>query len=109
MVSRTAYTQLRYSPVLLAGTLIGLALVWLAPVGAILNGHGWRFCAGLFAFILAMLSYQPTLARYRQDRTWARALPAIALFYMAATIGSAFNSWRGTGAAWKNRAYGGAP
>jgi hypothetical protein len=34
------------------------------------------------------------------------ALPAIAGFYMAATIGSAVDHWRGRGARWKDRAYG---
>src|SRR5580658_1026144 len=32
MVSRTAYAQLAYSPLLLAGTILGLALTYLAPV-----------------------------------------------------------------------------
>src|SRR6202451_3528848 len=32
MVSRTAYAQLRYSPLLLAGTVLGLAVTYLAPV-----------------------------------------------------------------------------
>ena len=40
-------------------------------------------------------------------RAYAIALPAIALFYMAATIGSACNHWLGRGAKWKRRAYAG--
>ncbi len=32
MVTRSAYAQLRYSPLLLAGTVVGLALTYLAPV-----------------------------------------------------------------------------
>ena len=36
---------------------------------------------------LAMVSYFPTLRRYRQPASLALALPLIALFYMAATIG----------------------
>jgi hopene-associated glycosyltransferase HpnB len=106
MVSRTAYTQLRHNPLLLAGTLIGLALVWLVPAWQVLFGHGWHFIFGLAAFALAVLTFQPTLARYGRNRFWALALPAIALFYMAATIGSAFNHITGKGAAWKSRAYG---
>jgi hypothetical protein len=34
------------------------------------------------------------------------ALPAIASFYMAATVGSAVRHWRGSGARWKDRDYG---
>ncbi len=106
MVSRTAFTQLRNSPALLVLTILGLTLVWLAPAWAVLFGHGARFLFGLLAYVLAMLSFLPTLRRYGQDPAWAFALPLIALFYMAATIASAANHWRGRGAAWKNRAYG---
>ena len=55
---------------------------------------------------LSAASYQPTLARYGRSPLWALALPLIAIFYMAATVGSALNYWRGRGARWKNRAYG---
>jgi hopene-associated glycosyltransferase HpnB len=106
MVARTAFTQLKYSGAMLALTLLGLTLVWLVPVYEIFCGHGWGFLCGLAAFALAAVSYMPTLARYRQSRFWALALPVIALFYMAATAGSALKHWRGTGANWKNRAYG---
>jgi hopene-associated glycosyltransferase HpnB len=106
MVSRTAFTQLRYSAWILAGTLIGLTLVWLVPVYETLFGHGWHFIAGLIALALSMVSYMPTLQRYRRPKYWALALPLIALFYMAATLASAITHWRGAGATWKNRAYG---
>jgi hopene-associated glycosyltransferase HpnB len=106
MITRTAFTQLRYSPALLALTLLGLTVVWLAPVAAILFMRGWPFAFGLVAFALSVISYMPTLARYRRNRFWALALPLIALFYMAATLGSALNYWRGQGARWKSRAYG---
>ncbi len=63
-------------------------------------------CSGSAAFALSAASYLPTLARYGRNRLWALALPLIALFYMAATVGSALNYWRGQGARWKSRAYG---
>jgi len=105
MVSRTAFTQLRYSALLLLLTLAGLTLVWLVPAWAILFGPGWSRTAGLITFALAALSYLPTLARYRRSPLWALALPLIACFYIAATLGSAVNHWFGRGARWKNRAY----
>jgi len=105
MVSRTAFTQLRYSALLLLLTLAGLTLVWLVPPWAILFGHGWVRMAGLATLLLAGLSYLPTLARYGCNPLWALALPLIASFYMAATLGSALNHWFGRGARWKNRAY----
>jgi hopene-associated glycosyltransferase HpnB len=106
MISRTAFTQLRYSPALLMLTLLGLTLVWLVPTAAILFGHGRESVFGLAAFGLAAVSYLPTLSRYGRSRLWALALPLIALFYMAATCGSAWDYWRGRGARWKARAYG---
>jgi hopene-associated glycosyltransferase HpnB len=106
MIARTAFTQLRYSPALLALTLLGLTVVWLVPAAAILCMRGWPLACGLVAFSLSMISYLPTLARYGRNRLWALALPMIALFYMAATVGSAVNYWRGRGARWKSRAYG---
>jgi len=108
MISRTAFTLLRYSAAVLVVTMLGLSLVWLVPVWAVLFGHGWRFLFGLTASALAVASYMPTLARYRVSRLWALALPAIALFYMAATLSSARDYWRGTGARWKSRDYGNA-
>ncbi len=105
MISRTAFTQLRHSVGLLLLTLLGLTTVWLVPAWEILFGHGWPAAAGLAAFSLACTSYLPTLTRYRQSWLWSLCLPLIALFYMAASLGSALNYWLGRGANWKNRAY----
>lgn len=106
MISRTAFTQLNYSIALLVLTLLALTLVWLVPAVAILFGYGRQFALGLVTFGLAGVSYLPTLARYGRNRLWALALPLIALFYMAATLSSAVDYWRGRGARWKSRAYG---
>ena len=106
LISRTAFTQLRYSALILLLTLLGLTLVWLVPIGEILFGHDARRLAGLVAYALSTISYLPTLKRYGRNRLSALALPLIALFYMAATLGSALNHWLGTGARWKGRAYG---
>jgi hopene-associated glycosyltransferase HpnB len=105
MISRTAFTQLRYSTSLLLLTMAGLTVVWLVPPWEAVFGSGWRFGCGLAACALAALSYLPTLSRYRRVKLWALTLPLIALFYMAATAASAVNYWRGKGAHWKNRAY----
>ena len=106
MVSRTAYVQLRFSPAILVGTIAGLALVWLAPPLLALFGTGWARWAGLATFAAACASYLPTLRRFRQNPAWALLLPAVALFYMAATIDSAVQYHRGRGAVWKRRSYG---
>jgi hopene-associated glycosyltransferase HpnB len=105
MISRTAFTQLRYSAILLALTLIGLTLVWWAPIASAVLGEGWVRICGVVAYALGAVSYVPTLARYARSRWWSLALPLIALFYMAATVDSALMYWRGAGARWKNRDY----
>jgi hopene-associated glycosyltransferase HpnB len=108
MIARCAYTQLNHSAAILIGTILGLTLVFLIAPYEVLCGHGATFLFGLAASALMVLTYFPTLARYRLSKAYALALPAVALFYMAATLASALNTWRGTGAKWKNRAYGGA-
>ncbi len=105
MVARTAYVQLRFSPAILAGTIAGLALVWLAPPAAALFGHGPARWAGLAAWAGSAASFVPTLRRFRQSPLWALALPLVAGFYMAATVGSAVDHHRGRGVVWKRRAY----
>jgi hopene-associated glycosyltransferase HpnB len=105
MVARTAYVQLRFSPLVLAGTIAGLALVWLAPPATTLAGHGWTRALGLATWLAASASYLPTLRRFGRSPLWAPFLPLVALFYMAATIGSAIDHHRGRGVAWKGRAY----
>lgn len=107
MIARTAFTQLRYSALLLLFTMASLTLIWLVPAWETLFGHGWRVILGLSAWALAAITYVPTLTRYRQNRALSLALPLIALFYMSATFGSALQYWFGSGATWKNRAYDG--
>ncbi|MFL5283882.1 MAG: glycosyltransferase [Rhodopila sp.] len=105
MITRTAYVQLRFSPLLLAGTIVAMALVWLVPPAAFLFGHGAARAFGLLAWIMLAASYVPTLQRFRRSLLWAPLLPLIAGFYTTATIGSAVNHYRGRGVAWKGRAY----
>ena len=105
MVARTAYVQLRFSPFLLLGTALAMVLTWLVPPAAALFAHGAARWLGIAAWIMLAASYLPTLHRYGRSRLWAPFLPLIAAFYLAATIGSAVNHYRGRGVAWKGRAY----
>jgi hopene-associated glycosyltransferase HpnB len=107
MVARSAYEQLRHSPLLLAGTLAGLGLLFVAPPAYALLGEGGPRAMGVGAWAMMAASFISTLRRYGRSRAWAVALPAIALFYMAATLASAVAHHRGRGAVWKGRAYGG--
>jgi len=49
MVARSAYTQLRYSPLALAGCVVGLAYVFFGPVAALVWGAGATRLWGLLA------------------------------------------------------------
>ena len=106
MITRTAFTQLHYSAVLLLLTLVGLMLVWWVPLVEAVVGRDWSRACGSAAFLMAAFTFLPTLRRYGRSPVWALALPLIALFYMGATLTSALNHWRGSGARWKNRDYG---
>jgi hopene-associated glycosyltransferase HpnB len=103
MVSRSAYDQLRYSPLLLIGTVAGLALTFLAPPLLALLGSGAARALGLAAWGLMALAFQPMLRFYRVSPLWGAALPAIAAFYLAFTLDSAYQHWRGRGGMWKGR------
>ena len=104
MVSRTAYAQLGYSPLLLAGTVLGLAITYLAPVLFAAFGSGTARFLGIAAWLLMALAFQPILRFYRVSPLWGLALPAIAAIYMAFTVDSAYQHARGRGGMWKGRA-----
>ncbi len=59
MVARTAYVQLRFSPLLLFATTLGMALVLLLPPAAALFAHGAARLLGLAAWAMLLASYPP--------------------------------------------------
>jgi hopene-associated glycosyltransferase HpnB len=104
MVSRSAYAQLGYSPLQLAGTLLGLLLVYIAPVAMALFGSGLPQIAGWAAWIVMALMFQPILLFYRLSPFWGLALPLIGAVYAGFTLDSAIQHWQGKGGMWKGRA-----
>lgn len=103
MISRTAFAQLGHSAVVLAGTIVGMAVTYLAP--PLLLGMGsWAAAMGGAAWLLMACAYWPTLRFYRRSPLWAPLLPLIAIFYIAATVHSAIRYWQGRGGLWKGRA-----
>lgn len=99
MVARTAFTQLRYSPLLLLGTLAGMAFLYVLPVAAACKGSAY----GLVAWLLMASVYVPMLRFYKQPAAAAMLLPAAGVFYTAATLESAIRCWSGRGGTWKGR------
>lgn len=107
MVSRSAYDQLGRSPLLLAGTVAGMALVYAAPLLFALFGSGPTRVLGVAAWGLMAAAFQPMLRFYRRSPLWGLALPAIAATYVAFTLDSAYQHARGRGGLWKGRAQAG--
>jgi hopene-associated glycosyltransferase HpnB len=114
MVARSAYTQLRYSPAVLAGTLAGLLWLYALPPAAALAGlawlaagggatAGWLAGAGLAGWAIMAASYVPMLRLYRLSPWRAPLLPLVAILYAAMTADSARRYHLGRGGQWKGR------
>ncbi|WP_322747363.1 MULTISPECIES: glycosyltransferase [unclassified Frankia] len=117
MVARSAYTQLRHSPALLAGTVVGLIFAYLIPplaavagLAGLAAGAGGgaaavAAAAGISAWVVMTITYLPMVRYYRQPLPVVLTLPAVAVLYVLMTLDSARAHRRGHGAAWKGRAY----
>lgn len=107
MVARSAFTQLRYSIVLLLGTVIGMAvLYWGIPavaLAALLCGETATLLLALGSWGLMSLAFSPTLRLYGRSLLIAPSLPLAGLLYSLMTLASAVSYWRGRGGAWKGR------
>jgi glycosyltransferase involved in cell wall biosynthesis len=104
MIARTAFTQLRYSSLLLFGTLAGLFFTYIAPATAFITHQAAAQLFAIAAWLLMWLTFLPTLRFYRLSPLWAPLLPFAALFYAYATWLSAVRYWLNRGAQWKGRA-----
>ena len=102
MIARTAFTQLHYSGWLLAGTLAGMAIIYLIPPVAAL-ALGPHALPAWLAWAAMCCAYAPMLRYYGRSPLWAPFLPLVALFYVGATFASAVRYWRGKGGQWKAR------
>jgi hopene-associated glycosyltransferase HpnB len=107
MVARSAYDQLRYSPVLLLGTLVGLGLLyvvpWLALLAFPLHGSVGAAWLGGAAWLALSITFLPTLALYGLSPLRAPTLPLAGVLYAGMTFDSAWRHHRGRGTRWKGR------
>jgi hopene-associated glycosyltransferase HpnB len=103
MIARTAFAQLHHSALLLAGTILGMGIVYLAPPLLLFAHQPLAAVFGLAAWILMSIAYSPALRFYGRSPAWAPLLPLVALFYISATIDSASAYWKGRGGLWKGR------
>jgi hopene-associated glycosyltransferase HpnB len=115
MIARSAYVQLRYSPLLLAGTVIGLLFLYAAPPAGLLTwaaaaagGSGKAAAlagvAGLAGWVLMSRTYLPMLRLYRLSALRAPSLPLIAILYAGMLIDSARRHYTGRTVSWRGRA-----
>jgi len=104
LIARTAFTQLRYSPLLLFATVLGMLLTYVAPVILSFHTAPVVWLISLTAWVLMTLTFLPAVRFYRLLPFWALLLPVAALFYSYATCLSAARYWMGLGGQWKGRA-----
>jgi hopene-associated glycosyltransferase HpnB len=116
MIARSAYTQLRYSPLLLAGTIAGLLVLYAAPpagalaglIAAVSGSAGTGVAlagfAGLAGWAIMAATYLPMLRFYRLSPLRAPVLPLIAVLYAAMTVDSARRHYSGRTVSWRGRA-----
>jgi len=109
MVRRTAYTQLRYNPAYLAGTVIGMLILFLGPpavlVAALSVGALIPAAIALVTWLAIGLLYRPTARLYGLSPPWWFSLPLAGVLYTAMTLDSARMHCRREAGAWKGRTY----
>lgn len=103
MIARTAFNQLKHSYLLLAGCVVTMLLVFIAPLVLVSSKSARIGWIALAASMIMFVTYAPTLRLYRINILSAITLPFAAIFYMYATILSGWNYWRGKGGRWKGR------
>jgi hopene-associated glycosyltransferase HpnB len=98
MVARNAYTQLHYNPAALAGTVAGLAVLYVSPplmaATGVATGRAALAGAGLAAWTAMTATYVPIVRYYRASPAGALALPFTASVYAAMTVSSALRHHR---------------
>lgn len=106
MVSRTAFTQLRYSVPLLVACVLALACAFWFPVaGLVFGDEAARIWSGV-ALAAMIAAYLPTLRFYGLSPLWALLLPFTGTLYLLMTVDSALRYARGVRSSWRGRTYG---
>ena len=105
MVARSAFTQLRYSTILLlATTVVMVSGLWI-PILGLFWSSWWSKLLCLIGLSAMMLSYLPTLLFYHRSGWRALTLPVAGTLYLLMTWSSAIRYWKGERSKWKGRVY----
>ncbi len=105
MVTRTAYTQLFYSSLLLAVCTLLMIAAFMLPLLALTSSQPAVFICGISTLVLQVICYLPTLRYYKLPPAYGLSLPFAGMLYLVMTWDSAFQHYFGKGASWKGRAY----
>jgi len=85
MIARTAFTQLRYSFLLLAVALAGLFVTFILPWFSFLSGEDPAWFLASTAICLMTVTFGLTVRFYTLPWPWALTLPVAAAYYGYAT------------------------
>ena len=105
MVARTAFTQLRYSNLLLVICTLMLGLSFVVPLLGVFSGAPATVVVGLVALGAMSWSYRPTVRYYGLHPFWIASLSVAACLFLVMTWTSAWRYWSGERSRWKNRSY----
>ncbi|MBL8660590.1 MAG: glycosyltransferase [Rhodospirillales bacterium] len=112
MVARTAFTQLDYSMLRLAGAVAMMLLLYAVPPLTVVVGLASRSlpaaALGAVAWLLMIVCTAPTLKLYRLAVWRGAMLPVAGMLYTAMTLDSARQHRLGRGGLWKGRVFAGA-
>jgi hopene-associated glycosyltransferase HpnB len=103
LISRTAFSQLHHSILMLLGTLFGLAIAYVLPFVMTFFAPPVPMVLGMVAWAGMTICYFPVIRFYDLKPRWSLTLPLVALFYMGATVWSAVEFWSNKGGMWKGR------
>lgn len=109
MVARSAFEQLNRSVLALAGTLVGMVVLYVVPpvaaVYGVAAGDGFAALFGVGAWGLMAAAYAPTVRLYGLAPAYTLTLPLAGVLYALMTLDSARRHWAGKGGGWKGRSY----
>jgi hopene-associated glycosyltransferase HpnB len=106
MVSRTAFTQLKYSALVLLAVAAIMLAIFAGPIAApFLDASPSVLLVSALALAAMAAAYVPVVRFYGLPWAWALTLPLAGLLFLAMTISSALSYWRGIRARWKSRSY----
>lgn len=103
MVTRTAFTQLHYSLLLLLLCTVLMLLAFITPLAGLFSPS--TTILALITLSLSILNFLPIVRYYRLNPLWILVLPIAGFIFLAMTWGSAWKHYFAKGATWKGRNY----